>query len=468
MWSPEKFGILCAFFWNGLSCIFQILSPILLPAQWAYYYSPLCRWRYYTDILLPLPRGLCNHCCWFVCLLATLCKNFQTDLHEIFREGRQWASEQMVKFWWRPGSWIRTQIRIVTLVWRALAEVCTVPVLLVNYCNNICCWMKSSLTTLQWPLLCSQKMKNCRLDILNGTSALTNCWVVRHRISDQQCSNTDADLVTFRVSRRRREMYWGHARLCVCVSAAACLYYCTDPDVTWRSRRGCPLVVHYWADLQSVHWLRCYGNITWTRNVSEYMALHAGTRSMPSILCGCVMIPPTFSAVCYSSWEVSSEMSYGIAEGRTWTCCADWCRSWYRMPRMLALRRWSSCTTVVSTARTRDIFTTENSLTSRSASAQRSTDEKMFGPDRRHDRRPDWQFEGWAHVGQRTSHFGLSFLGLMHYTLDLWPLIWGRYRRHLPCLLWRTCSSNINFLFSSYLGRWHYDVTEALSLPWRV
>ena len=31
-----------------------------------------------------------------VCLLATLHKNFQTDLYEIFREGQQWASEQMV------------------------------------------------------------------------------------------------------------------------------------------------------------------------------------------------------------------------------------------------------------------------------------------------------------------------------------------------------------------------------------
>jgi len=33
-----------------------------------------------------------------------------------------------------------------------------------------------------------------------------------------------------------------------------------------------PLVVHYWADLQSVPELRCYGNI-YTRmgNVSEYM-----------------------------------------------------------------------------------------------------------------------------------------------------------------------------------------------------
>jgi len=59
-------------------------------------------------------------------------------------------------------------------------------------------------------------------------------------------------------------MYCGYARLCVCLSAAACLQYCTDPDVTWGSGRGCPLVVHYWADLQSVHRLRCYGNITRT------------------------------------------------------------------------------------------------------------------------------------------------------------------------------------------------------------
>jgi len=60
-------------------------------------------------------------------------------------------------------------------------------------------------------------------------------------------------------------MYCSHARLCVCVSA--CLsaavrpHYCTDPDVTWGRGRSCPLVVHYWVDLQSVHGLCCYGNI---------------------------------------------------------------------------------------------------------------------------------------------------------------------------------------------------------------
>jgi len=76
-----------------------------------------------------------------------------------------------------------------------------------------------------------------------------------------------------RESKTTRNVLWSRASVClsVCLSAAACRHYCTDPDVTWGSGRGCPLVVHYWADLQLVHRLRCYGNITRTRNVSEYM-----------------------------------------------------------------------------------------------------------------------------------------------------------------------------------------------------
>jgi len=34
-------------------------------------------------------------------------------------------------------------------------------------------------------------------------------------------------------------------------------------------------IVHYWADFQLVHGLRCYDNITRTRNVSEYMLVLA-------------------------------------------------------------------------------------------------------------------------------------------------------------------------------------------------
>jgi len=71
------------------------------------------------------------------------------------------------------------------------------------------------------------------------------------------------------MSRRRRDMYCGHARLCVCV--CLCVSGCLsvrgcmptplhEPGCNLGSGRGCPLVVHYWADLQSVHGLRCYGN----------------------------------------------------------------------------------------------------------------------------------------------------------------------------------------------------------------
>ena len=82
-------------------------------------------------------------------------------------------------------------------------------------------------------------------------------------------------LITFRVRRNRGEMYIGHGRLCVCVcvclsvclSLTAFLQYCTNPGVTWRNGRGCPLVGQYWAVLQSAY----------EREISA----SACTRSMP-------------------------------------------------------------------------------------------------------------------------------------------------------------------------------------------
>ena len=116
--------------------------------------------RKYTTValcmqLLPPPRSMCSHRCFSVCLLATMCKNFRTDFMKF--SGRL-AMKQMIKFWWRSGSpfgysncfpdlshnkWL-TDINLLlisellirqraALVRRALAEVWTVPVLLVNY-----------------------------------------------------------------------------------------------------------------------------------------------------------------------------------------------------------------------------------------------------------------------------------------------------------------------------------------------
>ena len=75
-------------------------------------------------------------------------------------------------------------------------------------------------------------------------------------------------------------MYCGHARLCVCLSVYPSVrgrmpILLHGPGCNLAIGRECPLVVHYWADLQSVHALRCCGNITRTRNVSEYMLVLA-------------------------------------------------------------------------------------------------------------------------------------------------------------------------------------------------
>jgi len=92
-------------------------------------HATICYLRQGGYVIVVVCLFVCLSVCVSVCQLATLRKDFRMDLHEIFREGWQWANEQIVKFWWRSGSGIR--IRIATLIRRALAEVCTVPVLLV-------------------------------------------------------------------------------------------------------------------------------------------------------------------------------------------------------------------------------------------------------------------------------------------------------------------------------------------------
>ena len=94
--------------------------------------------------------------------------------------------------------------------------------------------------------------------------------------------------------------------LCVCLPAVVCPHYCTDADVTCGSRRECPLVVHYLADLQSVHGLRCYGNTTRTPNVSEYVLVLPrclvcsvrGAGSAVGLLCACVPIKFSNEMTC--------------------------------------------------------------------------------------------------------------------------------------------------------------------------
>jgi len=82
-------------------------------------------------------------------------------------------------------------------------------------------------------------------------------------------------------------MYIGHGRLCVCLSVP-----CRIPALLHRlgfklgEWWGCPLVVHYWADLQSVHGSRCYDN-----SAKREMSASACTCSMHGlIICGVVLV----------------------------------------------------------------------------------------------------------------------------------------------------------------------------------
>jgi len=64
--------------------------------------------------------------------------------------------------------------------------------------------------------------------------------------------------------------------LCVCLSVRGRMpTLLHGPGCNLGSGRRCLLVVHCWADLQSAHGVRCCGNITRTRNVSEYMLVLA-------------------------------------------------------------------------------------------------------------------------------------------------------------------------------------------------
>jgi len=116
-------------------------------------------------------------------------------------------------------------------------------------------------------------------------------------ILEQKLPELVSDIIWFdnynyiRVSIRRREMYCRHPRLCVCLSVRGrmpTLLHGTGCNL--GSGRGCPLFVHYWADLQSGHGLRCYGNITRTRNVSEYMLVIALYRVCFGILNNCNIV----------------------------------------------------------------------------------------------------------------------------------------------------------------------------------
>ena len=63
-----------------------------------------------------------------------------------------------------------------------------------------------------------------------------------------------------------------------------------DPDVTWWNGRGCPLVMHYWVDLQSVHGFHCYDSTHVCKLIALYSAnAYSAEHEMSTSACTCSM-----------------------------------------------------------------------------------------------------------------------------------------------------------------------------------
>ena len=111
-------------------------------------------------------------------------------------------------------------------------------------------------------------------------------------------------------------MYTGRGRLCVCMSI--CLFIprriptlLHGPGcnlVKWY--RGCPLVVHYWVDLQSVHGIRCYDNIAPNAKCQRVLVLALG-------LVNCCNIVVIVIGYSQKRFDWIQRMPYRISRDKT-------------------------------------------------------------------------------------------------------------------------------------------------------
>jgi len=100
----------------------------------------------------------------------------------------------------------------------------------------------------------------------------------------------------------------------VCLSVYPSPHSHTTARTRMELGRGCTLVVHYWADLQSGHGLRCYGDIARTRNVSECLySLYAWLLVLLLMQQRTVLITFSFKLIfCAVNHSVIRRMRAGI------------------------------------------------------------------------------------------------------------------------------------------------------------
>jgi len=62
------------------------------------------------------------------------------------------------------------------------------------------------------------------------------------------------------------------------------------PRCNLGNGRVCPVVVHYWADLQSVHGFRCYDNMHVCKLIALYTSsTYSDEREISATVCTCCM-----------------------------------------------------------------------------------------------------------------------------------------------------------------------------------
>ena len=96
--------------------------------------------------------------------------------------------------------------------------------------------------------------------------------------------------------------------VCLCVCLSVCLSVprrittlLHGPRCNLGNGRECPLVVHYWADLHSVHGFRCYNNTHVCNLIALYTAnVYSAEREMSASSCTRSMAGSDFAIMSYS------------------------------------------------------------------------------------------------------------------------------------------------------------------------
>jgi len=109
------------------------------------------------------------------------------------------------------------------------------------------------------------------------------CFLLSSNI-DWLCTNSST-FITFHMRHSWWEMYIGNGHVCVFLSFTTFPHYCTDPDATWGNGKGYPLVVQYWADLQSVHGFCCYNTHACKLIVLYTANAYSAEREMSATAC---------------------------------------------------------------------------------------------------------------------------------------------------------------------------------------